>query len=201
LSVASDIPTLRQPDLHPAIEDCLREIAALAHERGFRVVHYTIQAHHLHLIVEASQRQALSRGMQGLAIRMARRINKVLQRRGKVFIDRYFERILETPKQTRNCLCYVLQNERRHAAQRGERCEAGWIDPCSSGRFFDGWRGRRNKAPPARGAPVRPAHSWLLSRGWRRHGLIGLDEVPGCSPGRRSAACGRSSRVSRLRAG
>jgi len=192
LSVAGDIPTLRQPDVVEAIEQCLREIEALSGERGFRVAHYSIQRHHVHLIVEAKDAETLSRGMQGLAVRVARRINKVLGRRGKVFTDRYFERILKTPKQVRFCILYVLNNLRRHAAQAGQVCASGWVDPFSSGRFFDGWKSGDGRAdqrvrPPPNvrlpGQQERPTVStprtWLLSVGWRRHGLIPIDAVPG----------------------
>lgn len=180
LGVEGDIESLRRPDVHEAIEACLRaaERVRIAQDRPFRVAHYAILRHHLHFIVEAGSRDALARGMQGLAIRLAKGINKVLERSGTVFVDRYFERILRTPKQVAHCLRYVLLNERRHAFQRGETCEPGWIDPCSSGRYFDGWRGLRVK-PPDRDAPVAPPATWLLAKGWRRHGLIGTDEIPG----------------------
>jgi REP element-mobilizing transposase RayT len=176
LSVDPNLPSLRRPDLTECIEDCLREIRDA--RTDFRVVHYSIQRHHLHLVVEAANRQALSRGMRGLAIRVARRINKVLGRRGKVFVDRYFETVVKSPRQAKNCLCYVLLNTQRHLAQSGQSCEPGWIDPASSGRYFDGWRGRP-PPPPEPDRPVSEPHTWLLSRGWRRHGLVPLDTVPG----------------------
>lgn len=180
LSVRGDIDSLRQPDVAACIEQCLREAerARIAEDRPFRVVHYSILRHHLHFIVEAQSKEALARGMQGLAIRLARGINRTLHRRGRVFVDRYFERVLRSPKQVSNCLRYVLLNERRHSFQRGETCEAGWIDPFSSGRYFDGWRGLRVK-PPDGDPKVAPAGTWLLSEGWRRHGEIGTDEIPG----------------------
>lgn len=181
LSVDPNLPQegLRRPDLTACIEDCLREIRGGAGARtDFRVVHYSIQRHHLHLIVEAVNRKALSRGMQGLTIRVAKRINKVLGRRGKVFIDRYFETVVKSPRQARNCLCYVLLNTQRHLAHSGQRCEPGWIDPCSSGRYFDGWKGRPPPAPDP-DKPVSEPHTWILSTGWRRHGLVSLDAVPG----------------------
>ena len=178
--VAGELPSLRQPDIRGAIEGCLREIAGKAKQKGasFRVAHYAIQREHLHLIVEANDRRALSAGLKGLAGRMAKRINKRLGLTGPLFADRYFERVLKTPKQVNNCLRYVLLNERRHAFQRGERCERGWIDPCASGRYFDGWRGRPFEPPDDDPLVTRP-RTWLLSAGWRRHGEIGTDEIPG----------------------
>jgi hypothetical protein len=148
---------------------------------NFRVVHYSIQDHHLHLVVEAAGRTALSKGMQGLNIRVAKRINKILKRKGTVFTDRYHETILKSPTQTKNGIKYVLLNARRHAAQSGMRCAPDWIDAYSSGRFFDGWRGLRVRPPPDEEPTVSEPKTWLASEGWRKLGLIPVDAVPGVS--------------------
>jgi hypothetical protein len=176
LEVDQDLPNLRSPKLTQIIEERFQK----GRQRfGFRLVHYSIQRHHIHLIVEAACARSLSKGMQGLAIRLAKGINKALGRRGRVFIDRYFERILTSPKQVRHCLAYVLNNGRRHAAQRGQVRSAQWVDPCASGHYFDGWDEVWFEAPSGRDPPVARARTWLLRVGWRRHGLIGLAEVPG----------------------
>src|SRR5712671_2940361 len=39
---------------------------------GMRIVHFSVQGNHLHLIVEVTDAGSLSRGMQGLEIRMAK---------------------------------------------------------------------------------------------------------------------------------
>ena len=64
---------------------------------GFRLVEFTVLRDHIHLVAEANDARALSRGMQGLNIRMAKALNRVMQRRGSVFADRYHARILRTP--------------------------------------------------------------------------------------------------------
>jgi hypothetical protein len=69
----------------------------------------------------------------------------------------------------RSALVYVLQNARHH----GLRLLG--IDPCSSGPWFDGWR---QGIVLAIGSPGAPARTWLLREGWRRHGLIGIEECP-----------------------
>ncbi len=76
-------------------------------------------------------------------------------------------------------LCYVLQNTRRHATTESEIVDPEWIDPRSSGPWFDGWRSRPEsfEAPDVR-APTADAQTWLLAHGWRRCGLIRIDEVP-----------------------
>ena len=68
---------------------------------GFRICHYSIQGNHLHLICEATDERLLARGVQGFSSLVARRINRLLGRRGKVFADRYHCRALATPRSWR----------------------------------------------------------------------------------------------------
>jgi hypothetical protein len=68
---------------------------------------------------------------------------------------------------------------RRHAAKRGRSLRGpARIDPASSGRWFDGWSARSSAPGPDPPAVASP-RSWLLRVGWRRHGLLRLEEVPG----------------------
>jgi hypothetical protein len=64
---------------------------------GFPLVHYSVQGNHVHLLVEANDEKALSKGMNGLGTRIARRLNRVMGRKGKVLDDRYHGHILRTP--------------------------------------------------------------------------------------------------------
>jgi putative transposase len=137
---------------------------------GFRLVQFSVQADHLHLIAEADDSRALSRGMRALGIRIARRLNRVLRRTGRVFVGRFHARQLKTPTEVRNALRYVLNNAQHHG-RRG-----ALPDPCSSGPAFDGWRDRIVSKLPS--APVCAARSWLLRVGWRKRGRIGLRELP-----------------------
>jgi REP element-mobilizing transposase RayT len=173
------LPSLRRDLARRTLE---RALAAGSDRFGFRLIHYSIQTTHLHLIVEASDRRALARGMQGLSIRIARALNRLWRHNGAVFGDRYHARILRTPREVRNALAYALLNARKHGIDmRG-------IDPCTSGEAFDGWQhsaraqafegegaGRRDDIA---GVGVAHARTWLLRIGWRRWGLIRVDEVP-----------------------
>jgi REP element-mobilizing transposase RayT len=137
---------------------------------GMRVIHFSIQSNHLHLIVEARDRTVLSRGMQGLLIRIARGINRALDgRKGRVFADRYHAHALATPREVRNTIAYVILNHRRHDPH------ARGVDAFSSGRWFDGWS---SVSPIESEPPVSTARTWLAAKGWRRHGLIDPSERP-----------------------
>jgi REP element-mobilizing transposase RayT len=158
----------------------VREAIARSSKQAFRVVHYSVQDNHLHLLVEATDKLELTRGMRGLAVRAAQRINGALRRRGQVFSERYHARELTRPRAVRNALVYILHNHRKHGVS------LAWLDTCSSAHDFDGWRRdllldvARSRHGPTRDAPsaVRPAKTWLASIGWRRSGLLGLDESP-----------------------
>ena len=161
----------------------------------FRIVHISIQRTHVHLIIEASGRMALARGMQGFEISAARHLNAAISqrtgkaRRGTVFFDRYYVEILRSPRQTRRAINYVLNNWRHHGESQ-LRLASGWkVDPFSSAPSFAWFKDVDARAIewPERYVPLPVAEprTWLLAVGWRAHGLIGATEVPG-SRGRRS---------------
>ena len=133
----------------------------------FRIVHYSVQDNHVHLIVEAENELILSSAMRRVAIRIALRVNRLLFRRGRFWADRWHSHTLKTPREVRNALRYVLQNHRKHSSF----CAA--LDPLSSAQWFDGFLhpvppSFRSSGPPV----VAPPKTWLLNVGWRRHGLI-----------------------------
>jgi hypothetical protein len=184
--LAQGLPNLRRGATRELV---WRALGAAKIRFDVRVIHFSLQSNHLHAIVEARDEHALGRAMKGLCVRIARSLNRVLERAGPVFADRYHARPLRTPREVRYALAYTLNNARKH----GVRVEG--LDPCSSGAAFDGWRerGARALAALARAAhahalaahdaydvpPVAAARSWLLRRGWRRHGLVGVAETPG----------------------
>jgi REP element-mobilizing transposase RayT len=168
---ADGLPSLRTAGAYRALLDCMD----VGGERfGMRLVHWAVMSNHVHLLVEAGDRLALSRGMQGLAVRMARALNRLWGRKGRVFADRYHSRTLPSPSQVRTALAYVLQNAQHHDLP------TGGADPCSSAAWFDGWHGG---GPALRSGLERPAwlrtpRTWLLAHGWRRLGLLVFGSLP-----------------------
>ncbi len=106
-----------------------------------------------HLIVEARDATALARGVQGLSIRIAKAVNKVLKRRGKVFADRYHAHALRTPTEVANAIDYVLGNGRIQAERRGRAVHPEAVDQLTS------YTHRQL---------VAQAQTWLLRIGWMR---------------------------------
>ena len=171
LRIASGLGSLRESKTFEA----MRKVFATFREReGFRIVHFAVLRDHLHMIVEADSRECLGDAMRSFCARMARALNQVWGRRGNVFPQRFHEVLLETPRQVRNALCYVLNNARKH----GLRLALGVMDPFSSADAFDGWTGFRLAMTRSEGL-VAKARSWLLRTGWRRHGPLRVDDVPG----------------------
>ena len=170
-----DLGNLRRKRTFETIADAL----VLGKDRGdFRVCHFSVQRDHVHMLCEAKHAQALSRGMQGLCIRIAKRLNSVLLRKGAVFVDRYHAQILKTSRQVRNALAYVLNNFRKHGEVLGH-VPSNLTDDRSSADWFDGFRKRPAYAEVDDDAPVAAPHTWLLRIGWRKHRLVSTAEVPG----------------------
>ena len=177
LRLREGLPTLRADDSH----ELIRVAFVAGSGDGFRVIEYSVLGNHVHLLAEARDERALSRGVTGLAVRIARGLNKLWRRMGRVFADRFHARGLTSPRAVRTALVYVLQNARKHGAWRARR-----VDDYSSARWFEGWKSERrvdgeNVADSSPRLLAR-ARTWLLSVGWRCHGLIDLEEVPRGSP-------------------
>jgi putative transposase len=195
--VAPVVGSLRKRFMYRALREAtiacaLRELAYDDVKGAFRIVHISIQRTHVHLIVEADNKLALSRGMQSFQISAAKHINReysvkaklALRRRGNVFVDRYHAEVIKTPMQARRTLAYVLNNWRKHREDRDGEGARWNVDPYSSGVLFLGWKQREDAEVlwkwPGLYEPlvVYLPKTWLLSQGWLRHGRVPFDEVP-----------------------
>jgi putative transposase len=188
IRAVKEVQRLRNFDAYHAVR---KAMVATFKRDNFRIVHVSIQGTHVHLLIEATDRLALARGMQAFQISAAKHLNAAItkrlslrkRRRGAVFTDRYHATIIRTPRHARHELAYVLNNWRRHGESQ-KRVSGTWrIDPFSSAPSFDGWRDidiREVRWPETYvPLPVWEPRTWLLREGWRRHGLIRSTEVPG----------------------
>jgi REP element-mobilizing transposase RayT len=97
-----------------------------------RVVQLSLQGNHVHLLVEAADQVSLMKAMKGLSVRLARRMNRMMGKRGQVIADRYHARPLRTPAELRNARHYIANNRRHHAAAFGQALHTDSPDPYAS---------------------------------------------------------------------
>ena len=189
IRVVGNVDGLRRRDIYLALREAT---IVTARREDFRIVHMSIQRDHIHLIVEADDKVALSKGIRGFSISAARQINQAItarggdRRTGKVMSDRYHACPLTSPRAVRNALAYVLNNYRHHGEDQVGVTRTWKADPFSSGSLFFGWK-------ELEGSPIlwplRPTYlpllvlrprTWLLAKGWWQfHPLISVREVPG----------------------
>jgi REP element-mobilizing transposase RayT len=173
-------PNLRAQSIFAA----LRAIFARSSEKGFRLLHFSVQGNHLHFIAEADDGVAFARGVQRLLSRAAMAVNALAHRSGKLWGDRHHREPLTTPSQVRNAYVYVLFNDRKHELTSNAPSTYAMIaiDGCSSTFWLDGWSPHAAPSPEtiAAGGPsiVASPTTWLARRGWKTRGLLRADEVP-----------------------
>jgi REP element-mobilizing transposase RayT len=198
LRVAQSVRRMRRRDAYRAIRKAMLVVLT---RMDFRIVHLSIQANHVHLLVEADSKRALARGMQAFQISAARRLNAVdldgagRVRRGSVFPDRYHEEIITGPTHARHTLSYVLNNWRKHKEDRVPATKAWVLDPYSTATSFIGWiervecvdRGEAERwvaralsplPDDLEALPSSAPQSWLLREGWKLGGNLSVFEAP-----------------------
>ncbi|MCP3918046.1 MAG: hypothetical protein GY711_21060 [bacterium] len=129
-----------------------------------RITHFSVQSNHLHLIVEADDRRSLSHGVKALLCRIVAGLNRLWNRTGGMFVDRYHDHVLRTATEVRRAIAYVLFNAQRHRAW-----PRSILDPFSSAPAFDGWSSPpRIEGTDSAPVPVVPPGTWLGAKAWLR---------------------------------
>ena len=184
LRIAAELMRLRRRAAYQIVHHAMRVVLRRS---DFWIVHASIQANHLHLLVEANSAMALARGIQAFSISAARRLNQAeanrtgVTRRGPAFPDRYHAEIITNPRQVRHALAYVLNNWRKHKEDRSPATRRWLVDKYSSAVSFTGWAEHSRWLIPADydPLPVCTPATWLLREGWKRYAPISIYEVPG----------------------
>jgi REP element-mobilizing transposase RayT len=182
VKVVREVGYLRGFRIYPAVR---RALCGACDRLDTRIVHFSVQSDHIHLLIETRDQIALGKAMKGFGVRLARRLNRTAGRSGRVVADRYHARYLRNPTEVRRGLLYVLQNGIKHGRTDGALLRSGqaWFDPFSSAAYFHGWHERCRRWIPPRDAHAHPLHcwgvpsrpvaaprTWLLREGWRRGG-------------------------------
>jgi REP element-mobilizing transposase RayT len=188
IRVVGSASGLRRRDTYFALREAT---IVTARREDFRLIHMSIQRDHIHMIVEADSKDALSSGVRGFSISAARQINKAItargghRRTGRVIGDRFHARPLTSPRAVRNAIAYVLNNHRHHGEDRAPFARAWRVDPFSSGALFFGWKELEDSPvlwplpPTYHPLLVFRPRTWLLQHWDRFCPLISVREVPG----------------------
>ncbi len=163
--LAAGLPSLRDPK---TVALLFNYLARICEREGFRIVEFSIQGTHIHMLCEADDDAALSRAMNGILSCLARSLNKHWKRKGEVFADRYHTETIETPTQCHKVLIYVLGNAKKH----GARPLNSGIDPCSTAPWFPFETSAPNHPLKRHAKPAASPRTWLLQTGWRKLGPI-----------------------------
>jgi putative transposase len=176
LRLRRGLPSLRSEVVHAMFRKVLHGQRERRYAGAFQVVEFSIQETHVHLIVEATGRddahEALVAGVSGLVISFAKRLNRILRRKGKVWGDRWHGEELRSPSEVRNRLVYVFRQLARHGTRMiGD----GLVDILSSASRFKGWRSPVRPILEPESWPEARPRTWLLGTGWHtktRGGLL-----------------------------
>lgn len=108
----------------------LKRAIVRARLTGLRVIHFSLQSNHVHLIIEPINNDILTKGMRSLTITFAKGLQK-----GKVQVERYHLHVLRSIKEARNAAFYVLFNKQKH-----EKGICSTIDEYTSLLGMKDWR-------------------------------------------------------------
>jgi REP element-mobilizing transposase RayT len=123
VKVHDDVPSLRRPELRERLGVLLEG----ARKRGVRTLSFAIMPNHIHILCIANSAATLRDATRYVLGQLARFVNQLFRRRGKVFTDRYWSTCITTVKQGWTALCYVLKN----AKVAGLRVLRGCLDAYS----------------------------------------------------------------------
>ena len=125
MRMAFGVYNLRSQRCAYAIEHAMR---GGANRFGVRIIQFSIQGNHIHLLVEAPDASQLPRAIKGLGVRLAKAMNRVMRRQGPVIGDRYHSRRLDSSDAVRIVMNYIADNHRRHMSGR-KRLPPDWVTP------------------------------------------------------------------------
>ncbi|MFL5785644.1 MAG: transposase [Bacteriovoracaceae bacterium] len=91
----------------------LKKAILNSRRHGLRIMHFSLQSNHVHLIVEAGNNELLTKGMRSLTVTMARGLKK-----GKVQLERFHLHVLRAPREIKNAIEYVCFNKQKHEKAR-----------------------------------------------------------------------------------
>lgn len=87
----------------------LKKAIVNARSHGLRIIHFSLQSNHIHLLIESESNEILTRGMRSLTVTIAKGLKA-----GRVQLERYHLHVLRTIREAKNAAQYVLFNQQKH---------------------------------------------------------------------------------------
>ncbi len=97
-----------------AVLAILKRAILNARLKGLRVIHYTLEYDHVHLLIEADNNKILGKGMQAFGVTLAKAINRLWKLKGEVYKHRYHFSRIESPRELKNVMNYIFNNGVKH---------------------------------------------------------------------------------------
>ena len=102
-------------------KDCLKLLKQSiqnAQKMGLKIIHFSLQSNHVHLITEAENNEILTKGMRSLTITFSKGL-----KRGRVQLERYHLHVLKTLREAKHAIAYVLFNEQKHTKKKASKID------------------------------------------------------------------------------
>ncbi|MGZ3789032.1 MAG: transposase [Bacteriovorax sp.] len=85
-----------------------------ARRQGLKVIHYSLEYDHVHLLIEADNNYILGKGMQAFGVTLSKAINRMRKLKGGVYKHRYHFRHISSARELKNVMNYIFTNGLKH---------------------------------------------------------------------------------------
>ena len=92
----------------------LKRAIVNARKQGLKVIHYSLEYDHVHLLIEADNNLILGKGMKAFGVTFAKAINRLKKLKGEVYKHRYHFRRISSSKELKNVMNYIFTNGLKH---------------------------------------------------------------------------------------
>jgi REP element-mobilizing transposase RayT len=104
------IPNLRSKVFYKEIRQGMKRARIL----GIRIIHFSVQRDHVHMLIEAENKKQLGESMRALSISLSKRFSFTLKKKVKALKNRYHLHILKSLQEIKNATNYILHNGQKH---------------------------------------------------------------------------------------
>ena len=89
-----------------------------ARKKGLRIIHFSLEYDHVHLLVEAADNVELGKGMQSFGVTLSKAINRMRKMKGTVYKHRYHFRQISSSRELKYVMKYIFSNGVKHGTAK-----------------------------------------------------------------------------------